>query len=602
MMSGPRWLMVVLIGLVTLRLLGSIGAEEVSDARLLNAYQDATNWLLYGRDYSNQRYSPLAQIKVGNVKTLIPKWAYRTGKVGSFQTSPLVVDGVMYATTPFNHVVALDARNGTPIWRYEHKLRTEKFCCGPANRGAAIGYGKVYTTTIDARLLALDQKTGRVVWDVTIADPEAGKRETVGEVLGVRELQGGIVTGSTGYSSNMAPLVYKGKVIVGTMGVGYGLHLNIKEGDQEVHTAVGISGGEHGLRGFLVAYDAQNGREIWRWYTIPEKRWEGEWRTATPDGADLHRDTAAEKEAFKKFPNTWKAGGGSLWSASAVDPELGLIYVGTGNPSPQMDDSTRPGDNLYTVSLVALDAETGRLKWHYQQVPHDRWGYDVASPAVLFDVTKDGRTIKAVGQAGKTGWFYVHDRRTGKLLLRSEPFVPQENMFARPTAGGVRIAPSAPGGSSWSPVAFSPQTAAVYISGLHMPARYISRTLGPGPSSPWKSYTFFVPLRDEHWGTFTAIHASTGKIVWQKKTDQPMVGGALATAGGLVFVGEGNGYFDAFDAKTGDVLWRFRCDAGVNAPPISYEVDGVQYLAVAAGGNSIFGYPLGDEIKVFALP
>src|SRR2546422_176520 len=400
MMSGPRWLMVVLIGLVTLRLLGSIGAEEVSDARLLNAYQDATNWLLYGRDYSNQRYSSLDQINVGNVKTLIPKWAYRTGKVGSFQTSPLVVDGVMYATTPFNHVVALDARNGTQIWRYEHTLRTEKVCCGPANRGAAIGYGKVYTTTIDARLLALDQKTGRVVWDVTIADPEAGKRETVGEVLGVRELQGGIVTGSTGYSSNMAPLVYKGKVIVGTMGVGDGLHLNIKEGDQE----------------------------------------------------------------------------------------LGLIYVGTGNPSPQMDDSTRPGDNLYTVSLVALDAETGRLKWHYQQVPHDRWGYDVASPAVLFDVTKDGRTIKAVGQAGKTGWFYVHDRRTGKLLLRSEPFVPQENMFARPTAGGVRIAPSAPGGSSWSPVAFSPQTAAVYISGLHMPARYISRTLGPGPSSPWKSY------------------------------------------------------------------------------------------------------------------
>src|SRR2546426_265920 len=329
---------------------------------------------------------------------------------------------------------------------------------------------------------------------------------------------------------------------------------------------------------------------------------EGEWRTATPDGADLHRDTAAEKEAFKKFPNTWKAGGGSLWSASAVDPELGLIYVGTGNPSPQMDDSTRPGDNLYTVSLVALDAETGRLKWHYQQVPHDRWGYDVASPAVLFDVTKDGRTIKAVGQAGKTGWFYVHDRRTGKLLLRSEPFVPQENMFARPTAGGVRIAPSAPGGSSWSPVAFSPQTEAVYISVLHMPARYISRTLGPGPSSPWKSYTFFVPLRDEHWGTFTAIHASTGKIVWQKKTDQPMVGGALATAGGLVFVGEGHGYFDAFGANAGDVLWRFRCDAGVNAPPISYEVDGVQYLAVAAGGNSIFGYPLGDEIKVFALP
>src|SRR5207247_6005370 len=191
MMSGPRWLMVVLIGLVTLRLLGSIGAEEVSDARLLNAYQDATNWLLYGRDYSNQRYSPLDQIKVGNVKTLIPKWAYRTGKVGSFQTSPLVVEGVRYATSPFKHVVALDARNGTPIWRYEHKLRTEKFCCGPANRGAAIGYGKVYTTTIDARLLALDQKTGRVVWDVTIADPEAGNGKRSGRCWASESCRGG---------------------------------------------------------------------------------------------------------------------------------------------------------------------------------------------------------------------------------------------------------------------------------------------------------------------------------------------------------------------------------------------------------------------------
>src|SRR5437879_13744374 len=198
MMSGPRWLMVVLIGLVTLRLLGSIGAEEVSDARLLNAYQDTTNWLLYGRDYSNQRYSPLAQIKVGNVKTLIPQWAYRTGKVGSFQTTPLVVDGVMYATTPFNHVVALDARNGTQIWRYEHKLRTEKFCCGPANRGAAIGYGKVYTATIDARLLGVDEKTGRVVWDVRIADPEAGKGEGGGEVWAGGGWKGGMGTGGGG--------------------------------------------------------------------------------------------------------------------------------------------------------------------------------------------------------------------------------------------------------------------------------------------------------------------------------------------------------------------------------------------------------------------
>jgi alcohol dehydrogenase (cytochrome c) len=440
------------------------------------------------------------------------------------------------------------------------------------------------------------------VWDVPIADPEAGKRETVEEVLGVKELKGGQVTGGTGYSSNMAPLVYKGKVIVGTMGVGYGLHLNVRDGDREIHTAVGISGGDHGLRGFLAAYAAPDGRELWRWYTTPHQAWEGAWRTATPDGADLHRDIDAEREAFRKYPNTWRAGGGSVWSSSALDPELGLLYVGTGNPSPQMDDSTRPGDNLHTVSLVALDVETGQLKWHYQQVPHDRWGYDVASPALLLDVTRDGRSIKAVGQAGKTGWFYLHDRRTGELLLRSDPFVPQENMFARPTAEGVRIAPSATGGSSWSPVAFSPQTGAVYISGVHMPARYISRTLAPDANTPWKSYTFFVPVTEERWGTFTAIHASTGRILWQNRTAQPMVGGALATAGGLVFAGEGNGDFDAFDARTGAILWKFRSKAGVNAPPIAYEVDGVQYIAVAAGGNAIFGYPLGDEILVFALP
>ncbi len=595
-------LLIILMGLISSSWFESGKAEEVTDARLLEAYQDKKNWLLYGHDYSNQRYSPLDQINVENVKNLTPRWIFQTGKIGSFQTNPLVVDGVMYITTPFNHVVALDARTGKQIWRYEHKLRTEKFCCGPANRGVAVGYGKVYMATIDARLIALDQRTGQVVWDREITDPEAGKRETVEAVLGVKEFQGGTVTGATGYSSNMAPMIYKGKVMVGTMGVGYGLHMNIKEGDQQLHTAIGISGGEYGLRGFLAAYDAQSGKEIWRWYTIPEKGWEGEWRTTTPEGEDLHRDIEAEKVAFKKYSHTWKVGGGSVWSASALDPELGFLYVGTGNPSPQMDDSTRPGDNLYTVSLVALDVETGQLKWYYQQVPHDRWGYDVASPAILFDIIQDGKKIQAVGQASKTGWFYIHDRQTGKLLLKSEPFVPQENLFTPPSPEGTRIAPSATGGSSWSPVAYSPQTEAVYISGIHLPARYISRTLTPDENKPWESYTFFIQIKEEQWGTFTAIHTSTGKVLWQKKMAQPMVGGALAMAGGLVFTGEGNGYFDAFDAKTGEILWRFPCGAGVNAPPISYEVDGTQYIAVAAGGNSIFGYPLGDDILVFALP
>jgi len=583
-------------------LVQSLEAGDVADSRLLNAGADRQNWLLYGRDYSNQRYSPLNQITRNNVGRLTLKWIYQTGKLGTFQANPLVVDGVMYITTPYNDAVALDARTGKQIWRYRHQLRTAKFCCGPANRGAAVAYGKVYMATIDARLVALDQRTGQVVWDVAITDPEAGSRETLEAVLGIRELEGATATGATGYSANMAPLVYKGKVIVGTTGAGYGLHVEVKQGGRELHTAVGLSGGGHGLRGFLAAYDAGSGRELWRWYTTPEQGWEGEWRTTTPDGEDLHRDIRAEKESFKQYANTWKIGGGSIWSSTALDPELGLLYVGTGNPSPQMDASTRPGDNLYTTSLVALDVETGQLKWYYQQVPNDRWGYDVASPPVLFEIKRDAQRIRAVGQAGKTGWFYVHDRQTGRLLLKSAPFVPQQNLFASPTPDGVRIAPSATGGSSWSPVAYSLQTEAVYVSGIHQPARYLFRTLTPAERRPWKSYTFFMPDKEERWGTFTAIHPGTGKILWQRKLELPMVGGALATAGGLVFTGEGTGYFNAFDARTGEVLWRFQCGAGVNAPPISYEVGGVQYIAVAAGGNSLFGYPLGDDLLVFALP
>ncbi|HWP48016.1 MAG TPA: PQQ-binding-like beta-propeller repeat protein [Candidatus Limnocylindrales bacterium] len=602
MMRKLGYLAVILISLISLQLFQSAQGEEVTDDRLLNAYQDKKNWLLYGRDYANQRYSPLDQIHVHNVKDLTLRWIYQTGKVGSFQTNPLVVDGVMYITTPYNHVIALDARTGKQIWRYEHKLRTEKFCCGPANRGAAVGYGKVYMATIDARLVALDQKTGKVIWDVEITYPGERKSEVPEPLLRDKELQGGTIIGATGYSANIAPLVYKGKVIIGTTGAGYGLHLKLKEGDQTIISVGGLSGGDHGSRGLIVAYDAQSGKEIWRWYSVPEKGWEGEWRTTTPDGYDLHRDIEAEKEAFPKYPDAWKVGGGSIWSSPVVDPELGLLYVGTGNPSPQMDDTTRPGDNLYTVSLVALDVETGLLKWYYQQVPHDRWDYDVASPPILLEVTINGQKIKAVGQASKLGWFYIHDRQTGKLLLKSEPFLPQENLFAKPTPQGVRITPAGAEGATWSPVAYSPQTEAVYISAVRIPSRFISRTLIPEEGKPWKSYTFFIPTQEERSGTFTAIHTSTGKILWQKKTEQPMVGGALATAGGLVFTGEGNGYFDAFDARTGELLWRFQCGAGVNAPPISYEIDGVQYIAVAAGGNTLMGSPLGDDILVFALP
>ena len=559
------------------------------------------NWSLYGREYNNQRFSPLKQIHTDNVRDLKLAWRYKTGKVATFQTSPVVIDGVMYLTTPFNDVIALDAVNGKEIWRYHHQLRSESFCCGPANRGPAVANGKVYTVTIDARLIALDQKNGKVLWDIEITDPDTGAGETSESMLGVKELKGAVQIGQTGYTANLAPQVYNGMVFVGITGAGYGLHMEMEENGEQILSVGGLSGGGHGLRGFLVAYDADTGEEKWRWYTVPDSNWEGEWRETTLYGEHLNRDIAVEKKAFVKYRDTWRYGGGSVWTTPAIDPALGLIYIGTGNPSPQMDDSTRPGDNLFTVSLVALELETGKLRWYYQQVPHDRWGYDVASPPVLFDYHRDGKTIKAVGQASKLGWFFIHDRVSGELLKRSEAFAPQENMFARPDAAGVRIVPGTLGASSWSPVAFYPALNRVFISGIYQPSLFYSRKLTPVPGKPWESYTFFRKSNEENWGVFTAIDTNSGKIAWQQRTDLPLLGGAVATAGGLVFTGEGNGYFRAYDVKNGDKLWEYKSEYGVNAPPISYAINGKQYIAVAAGGNSLFGYKTGDEVLVFSL-
>ncbi|MGH8120942.1 MAG: pyrroloquinoline quinone-dependent dehydrogenase, partial [Gammaproteobacteria bacterium] len=463
------------------------------------------DWAYYGRDYTNQRFSPLAEINAANVKNLKLAWSYHTGKTGSFQVSPIVINDIMYLTTPFNDVIALDAGTGREIWRYRHQLRTEKFCCGPANRGPAVAYGKVYMATIDARLIALDQKTGKVIWDIPITDTETNAEETLEPLLGVKELHGAMQTGQSGYTANLAPQVYDDKVFVGIAGAGYGLHLEFEEDGKQILSVGGLSGGGHGLRGFLVAYDAETGKEIWRWYSVPETGWEGVWRETAGADISLNRDIEAEKKSFARYKDTWRYGGGSVWSTPAIDPELGMIYFGTGNPSPQMDDATRPGDNLYTVSLVALDINTGKIKWHYQQVPHDRWGYDVASPPILFDFKRGGQTINAVGQASKTGWFFVHDRRTGELLLRSDPFAPQDNLFARPTEEGVRIVPGTLGATSWSPAAFNPALGTVYIASIYQPSMFYARKLTPEPGKPWQSYTFFRQAGEDDWGIFSAV-------------------------------------------------------------------------------------------------
>lgn len=573
---------------------------ELGDARLLGANADPGNWLLHGRSYDNQRYSLLKQITAANVRDLVPRWIYQTGISAPFQASPIVVDGVMYVSMPFNHVAAIDAESGREIWRYEHKRKTPKMCCGPQNRGVAVAYGKVYIATVDARLVALDQKTGRIAWDVAIAE-ESGQTESVDQIDVGDAGAASRVSGSTGVGASMAPIAYRGKVYVGIAGVGYGLHLDGPGRDAGVAAIIGISG-QYGRPGFLAAFDAETGRRAWQFDTIPAQGWEGEFRETTDDGVDLKRDIASERAAAARFADAWRFGGGSAWSTPAIDQASGLLYFGTGNPSPQMDDVSRPGDNLYTVSLVALHADTGKLAWYYQQVPHDLWGYDVASGAVLIDVEHRGATVPAVGIAGKTGWFYVHDRYTGKLLFKSEPFVPQENLFARPSAEGVRIAPAAAGGANWSPVAYHPDLGLAYVAAMHRPMRYrIHETSAAGKTA---ARSTSMEMTDEPvWGTLTAIDLRQGgKIRWQHRTAQPLLGGVLATAGDLVFIGEGDGHLSALDARSGRLLWQFQCGAGVNAPPVTYAVGGTQYIAVASGGSQLFGFPPGGALVVFALP
>jgi len=577
-------------------------AAAIDDARLQAADEDAANWILPGRDYGDRRFSPLKDISRETVKRLVPKWIYQTGTAATFQTTPLVADGVMYVTAPFSHVMAVDARTGREIWRYEHKPATKKLCCGPANRGASLGYGRVYVATVDARLVALDQSTGKVVWDVAL-DPAAtdGPSEDRGAISPGDATLKGAVSGATGVGANAAPLVYDGKIIIGITGVGYGLHLDSDRPGAPLGAVVGVAG-RYGRPGFLAAYDAATGKEVWRFDTTKEG-WEGEFLEKTAYGEKLPRDAAAEKAAAPDHKDAWRFGGGSIWHAPALDPKTGLIYFGVGNPSPQAAGESRPGDNLYTSSLVVLDAKTGRFVWSYQQTPHDLWGYDVASPPSLFDVDVGGRTVAAVGQASKLGWYFVHDRATGALLFKSEPYSPQSNLFHAPTPDGVVVAPGVGGGVNWSPAAVDPTSQTAFVAAMHWPATYRSQVIPAADGKPEVRYFSIEPVSEGTYGILAAIDLKAGgRIAWSTKLPQPLIGGALATAGGLVFTGEGGGDFSAFDATTGEKLWSFNCGAGVNAPPISFAVDGKQYVAVAAGGSQIWGFRQGGAVIVFGLP
>lgn len=566
-----------------------------------NGVTETNDWPSFGRDYSNQRFSPAKQINTQNVKDLVQAWQYKSGVSASFQTTPIVQNGVMYLSLPFNHVVALNAKTGKEIWRYEHDRRKDwKMCCGPANRGVAVANGKVFIGTVDARLIALNATTGVKEWDIDVVESaistEGQDALNKDDPNSARK-----VTGGTGIGIAMAPVVYKGKVIVGITGVGYGLHIDNPTADAPLGAVIGVAG-RFGRPGFLAAYDVNDGKRVWQFDTIPANGWEGNFIETTEDGVQFNRDVAQEKADLAKYADSARFGGGSAWSTPAIDTASDTLFFGTGNPSPQMNDISRPGDNLYTVSLVALDVNTGVRKWHYQQVPHDLWGYDLASPPVLFNYHFNGKKIAAVGQASKTGWFYIHDRATGKLLKKSDAFVPQQNMFKKATFEGIVVYPGILGGSNWSPVSVDEENQRVFVAGIHAPIKY---TLHETPASHDKEiirYAASEPTQDPRWGLLSSIDLSTGKIAWQNKTAQPLIGGVLATAGGLVFMGEGEGNFNAYNSQTGELLWQAKSEFGVNAPPITYSIDGVQYIAVASGGNSIFGYKQGDAVLVYALP
>jgi len=530
--------------------------KPVSQEMLNASLGDERNWLHPNKDYTQTRYSKADQINTGNIKKLRPAFVFQTAVVESMETSPIVVDGVMYVTTSYDHVYAVDATSGQELWHYKHPMgAVTTFCCGPNNRGVAVLGDKLFLGTLDAKLVALDNKSGKMLWQTQIADPEKG------------------------YSETMAPAAVDGKVLIGT------------------------NGGEYGIRGFVKAFDAESGKLLWTFYTIPDQGSEGVWAAQDATGHDMHRDIAAEKaqlsKAGRKFESTL---GGGVWMTPTVDLKTRTVFFAVGNPSPDLYGTERPGDNLYTDSLVAIDLDSGKYKWHYQYIAHDVWDLDAVSPAILVDAKdKTGKVVPAVIHAGKTGHVYVHDRNDGSLIRFSDAMVPQEGRWTLPSSKGERMALGANGGVEWSPMAYSPKLELAYAINLVQPMTYHVEPAQYPDGKLWLGGAFKTIPNEPQTGNVTAVDIQSGKIAWQVKTDQPMIGGITATAGDLVFTGEGNGLFKAYNAKTGELLWSFQCGAGVNAPPVTYMVDGKQYVAVAAGGNTQIDFKRGNSVLVFSL-
>jgi len=501
---------------------------QVPYERIAAASAEPGSWLTYSGSYSAQRFSVLKEITPANVAALKPVWIYQVKEPGVVETSPLVADGVMYVTEPPSTVTALDLHSGRPLWSWSPTLPRNLRSIGfpRTNRGVALLGDSVYVGTLDAHLVALNARTGAVLWDVVVGD------------------------NALGYAITSAPLAIEGKIVIG------------------------ISGGEAGIRGFLDAYDARTGERLWRFHTIPGP------------GEPGHESWTGE---------SWKTGGGPTWLTGSYDPALNLLYWGVGNPGPDWNGDVRPGDNLYTCSVVAIDAASGQRKWHFQFTPHDTHDWDANQIPVLLDASVGGRPRKLLALANRNAFYYLLDRETGEFLVgtpyakqtwakgldpRGRPIVLPNT---EPSVEGTLVYPSLQGATNWFSPSYSPLTKLFYVSVQERGAYYFK---GEAQYVPGRAFMAGgeQPLRgDAVSGAVRALAVETGQVKWEFRVHSPPWAGVLATAGGLVFSGTNEGNVFALDAATGAVRWQFQTGGLVRANPIAFEIDGAQRIAIAAG-------------------
>jgi len=538
----------------------------VDAGRLLHADSDTANWLTHGRTYSEQRFSPLREIDDKNVPRLGLAWFYNLDTHRGQESTPLVIDGVMYFTTAWSKVVALNAASGAPLWTFDPKVNPEwavNACCDVVNRGVAAWNGKLFLGALDGRLIALDAATGKPVWDTLTIDPKFR------------------------YTITGAPRVVKGKVIIGN------------------------GGAEMGVRGYVSAYDAETGKMIWRFYTVPG------------DPSKPFESPILEKAAHTWTGEWWKfGGGGTVWDSIVYDPELDLLYIGVGNGAPwnQRIRSPQGGDNLFLSSIVALKPDTGQYVWHYQETPGEMWDYTASQPIILADIPIDGLTRKVLLHAPKSGFFYVIDRATG-ALISARPYTylnwatgvdlktgrPIETPIARyPGANPAPVVPGPLGAHNWQPMSFSPLTGLVYIpvndvgfkykSDDHFEEKHLAPDYGIDvvaagmPQDPRIKAAILSTVK----GSLVAWNPVEQKPAWTIDRPGPWNGGTLSTAGNLVFEGTADGHFEARRADTGEKLWSFDAQTGVMAGPVTYTVNGKQYVAVVAGWGGVFPLATGE--------